>query len=139
MEYVHKTAGLRQFTTNESSFKVQGFTKPPHMSDMETISFANSKVLWSNHTQIRKFERCFDAILTPSWRINLQLQKLLSKWVFVNAKQVAVPFNASVRIPWLYRNVSMYWMRKRYRWRHCLMDCLVTTTCVDFAELKMKI
>ena len=64
MEYVHKTAGLRQFATNESSFKVQGFTMPPHTSDMEIISFANSKVLSSNYTQMRKLERCFDAILT---------------------------------------------------------------------------
>ena len=42
---VHKTAGLRQFTTNEDSLKVQGFTKPPHMSYMEIVSFAISKIL----------------------------------------------------------------------------------------------
>ena len=45
MEYLHKTAGLRQFTINEDSLKVQGFTKPPHMSYMEIVSFAISKLL----------------------------------------------------------------------------------------------
>ena len=45
MEYVHETAGLPQFTTNEDSLKVHGFTKPPHMSDMVIVSFAFYKVL----------------------------------------------------------------------------------------------
>ena len=63
MEYVHKTAGLRQFTTNEGSVKVQGFTKPPHMPDMKTALFAISKVLLSNHNWIEKIGRCFDAHL----------------------------------------------------------------------------
>ena len=53
----------KQFTINEGSLKVQGFTKPLHISDMEIISFAISKVLRSTNPWIGEIWRSFDAHL----------------------------------------------------------------------------
>ena len=55
----------------EGGLKVQAFMKLPHMSDMEIVSFANSKVLWFNHTSMRKIGRCFDAHL-DEWTSNFR-------------------------------------------------------------------
>ena len=86
----------------------QGFTKPPHMPDICLIYNFQSTVI-QPHLDGKNWERFW----CLSWRMNLQLQKLLSKWAFVNVKQVVVPCDANVRRI-VYRNVSMYWIRKRY-------------------------
>ena len=81
MQCVHETAGLRQFTTNENSVEVQVFTKPPHMCDIEIVSLAIYKVLWSNHPWMGEIWRCFNSTLTdeppaPDTVIEMGLCKL---------------------------------------------------------------
>ena len=88
MEYVHKTAGLWQFATNEGTSYVW-------YGNCLICSFQSTVI------QPQLDGKNWEMFWCPSWQMNLQLQKLLSKWDFVNAKQIVVPFDASVRrIPW---------------------------------------
>ena len=66
---------------------------------MEIVSFANSKALWSNHTSTRKLGRCFDVIMRDEPPVPGAVIEPMSLCyqAHVNAKQVVVPCDASVR------------------------------------------